>query len=549
MISFWRDTPRLLVILRHVVPLVLSFIRDRRRWLWWGAPVSRDAAFHVRRASLLVRSTAELGPAFVKLAQVFASRADLIPEPYISALATLTDRVPPVPWSAIHDTLYRDWGRAPETVLQDLSAEPLASGSLGQVHRARYAGEDVVVKVLRPGVEAIIERDVRLAQYIVDRVYRRFPHHHVRGFRIVLDEFARNVGGEMDFVREAEHGTRMRERFADEPRLRIPRVIAGLTQRHVLVMEYLDGVRIDQLDGTEALRHTSPRALTELLIETYARMMLRDGVFHADPHPGNLLVDARGRLILLDFGMVIEVPVATRKALFDTIIAAVRRDPAGTTDGFARLGMVAPGTSTADMEALVATLLDLAYSETATVERARVLADRVMRELFNWPIVLPGELVYFARTAALIEGVGARYDRNFNSIRVASPIVLKLRNELLAALLGDNGQRETLVTWAATLGAMAGTAMSAVRRVARGDTNPADLIPDTWREEPWWPGALFDRVRRVLPDPFAEQVETELHAGQHITTKPGAGRSAGIDTHLPHERAGDAVLGGHTNPG
>jgi predicted unusual protein kinase regulating ubiquinone biosynthesis (AarF/ABC1/UbiB family) len=548
MISFWRDTPRLLVILRHVVPLVLSFIRDQRRWLWWGQPVTRDAAFHVRRATRLMHSTAELGPAFVKLAQVFASRADLIPEPYISALATLTDRVPPVPWRSIRGTLERAWARDPDTVLQDLSAEPLASGSLGQVHRARLAGEDVVVKVLRPGVEAIIERDVRLAQYLVDRVYRRFPHHHVRGFRIVLDEFARNVGGEMDFVREAEHGTRMRDRFADEPRLRIPRVIPGLTRRDVLVMEYLEGTRIDRLDDSPALRHTSPRALTELLIETYARMMLRDGVFHADPHPGNLLVDDRGRLILLDFGMVIEVPVATRKALFDTIIAAVRKDPVGTTDGFARLGMVAPGTSTADMEALVSTLLDLAYSETATVERARVLADRVMRELFNWPIVLPGELVYFARTAALIEGVGARYDRNFNSIRVASPIVLKLRNELLAALLGDNGQRETLVTWAATLGAMAGTAMSAVRRVARGDTNPADLIPETWREEPWWPGALFDRVRRMLPDPLAEQVKTELHARQHGAAELGAGGRAGIDTHLSHQRTGDAVLGSHTDP-
>jgi len=549
MISFWRDTPRLLVILRHVVPLVLSFIRDQRRWLWWGEPAPRDPTFHTRRALQLVRSTAELGPAFVKLAQVFASRADLIPEPYISALATLTDRVPPVPWRSIRGTLERAWARNPDTVLEDLSPEPLASGSLGQVHRARLAGEDVVVKVLRPGVEAIIERDVRLAQYIVDRVYRRFPHHHVRGFRIVLDEFARNVGGEMDFVREAEHGTRMRERFADEPRLRIPRVIAGLTRRDVLVMEYLEGTRIDRLDGSLALRHTSPRALTELLIETYARMMLRDGVFHADPHPGNLLVDDRGRLILLDFGMVIEVPVATRKALFDTIIAAVRKDPVGTTDGFARLGMVAPGTSTADMEALVATLLDLAYTETATVERARVLADRVMRELFNWPIVLPGELVYFARTAALIEGVGARYDRNFNSIRVASPIVLKLRNELLAALLGDNGQRETLVTWAATLGAMAGTAISAVRRVARGDSTPADFIPAAWREEPWWPGALFESVRRVLPDPLAEEVETELHAGQNGAAKLGTGGRTGIDTNLPHERAGNAVLGGNPNPG
>jgi predicted unusual protein kinase regulating ubiquinone biosynthesis (AarF/ABC1/UbiB family) len=120
------------------------------------------------------------------------------------------------------------------------------------------------------------------------------------------------------------------------------------------------------------------------------------------------------------------------------------------------------------MQQLVSVLLDIAYRDLDMQDRARVLADQIMRELFNWPIVLPGELVYFARTAALIEGVGARYDRNFNSIRVASPVVLKLRRELLAALLGDDGERETLVTWAATLGLLAGGASAVVGKAWKG---------------------------------------------------------------------------------
>jgi predicted unusual protein kinase regulating ubiquinone biosynthesis (AarF/ABC1/UbiB family) len=190
-------------------------------------------------------------------------------------------------------------------------------------------------------------------------------------------------------------------------------------------------------------------------------------VFHADPHPGNLLVDAQGRIVLLDFGMVIDVGVPVRKALFETILAAIRRDANGTADGFFALGMVAPGTSHDAMRDLVQVLLDIAYQENAMEERARAIADRVMRELFNWPIVLPGELVYFARTAALIEGVGARYDRNFNSIRVASPVVLKLRRELLAVLLGDDGTREPIITFGATLGALAGTATAVFGRVWR----------------------------------------------------------------------------------
>ncbi|MEN9508850.1 MAG: hypothetical protein RLZZ621_1413 [Gemmatimonadota bacterium] len=464
----WRDLPRLLVILWRVVPLLVSFLRDHRRGIWWGTATPRTAAFHQRRARALVHHIAELGPAFVKLAQIFAARADLIPEPYLSALATLTDRVPPVPWPTLRQALASAWEADPDTVVQALDPTPLAAGSLGQVHRAQYEGRPVVVKVLRPGVEAIVTRDVRLARVIVSAIYRRWPHDHVLGFRVVLDEFAAHVGEEMDFEREAMQCLRMRERFADEPRLRIPDVETALTRRTVLVLEYLEGTRIDRLDARIASGRVSARALTEILIETYARMMLRDGVFHADPHPGNLLVDDQGRLVLLDFGMVIDVPVATRKALFDTIIAAIRRDAAGTAQGFFALGMVAPGTPSESMRELVDTLLDIAYTETSTIERARVLADRVMRELFNWPIVLPGELVYFARTAALIEGIGARYDRNFNSIRVASPIVLRLRHELLAALVGHaDGPPDRLTMMAATIGALAGGAVSVLRRAWR----------------------------------------------------------------------------------
>jgi predicted unusual protein kinase regulating ubiquinone biosynthesis (AarF/ABC1/UbiB family) len=387
----WRDVPRLLVILWRAVPLVVSLLRDQRRWVTRGAPVRRSEPFHVRRARVLVQQLAALGPAFVKLAQIFATRADLIPEPYLSSLSTLTDRVPPVPWSSLRPIIAAAWQANPDDVVDGLDPIPLAAGSLGQVHRARYQGREVVVKVLRPHVDAIVTRDVRLARAIVSWVYARWPHHHVLGFQVVLDEFGRHVGEEMDFEREAMQCMRMRERFADERRLRIPRIETALTRRDVLVMEYLEGTRIDRLDAQIASGLVSPRALVETLIESYARMMLRDGVFHADPHPGNLLVDAEGRIILLDFGMVIDVPVATRKALFDTIIAAIRRDPTGTANGFFTLGLVAPGTPPETMAALVEVLLGIAYAEVSTVERARVLADRIMRELFDWPIVLPGE--------------------------------------------------------------------------------------------------------------------------------------------------------------
>ena len=389
----WRDLPRLVAILWRLVPMVVSFLRDRRRWIRRGGPLERSPAFHERRARRVVRDLAALGPAFVKLAQIFASRADLVPEPYLAALGTLTDRVPPVPWAQLRAELQQAWQADPDHIVDQLDPSPLAAGSLGQVHRARYQGRDVVVKILRPRVEAVVVRDVRLARAIVNAVYARFPHHHVLGFRVVLDEFARHVGEEMDFEREAMQCMKMRERFLDEPRLRIPRVETALTRRNVLVLEFMEGTRIDALDAQIARGDVSPRALVETLIESYARMMLRDGVFHADPHAGNLLVDAEGRIVLLDFGMVIDVDIPVRKALFETILAAIRRDADATAAGFFALGMVAPGTTPDAMSNLVRVLLDIAYQDTAMEDRARAIADRVMRELFNWPIVLPGELV------------------------------------------------------------------------------------------------------------------------------------------------------------
>ncbi|MBC8086755.1 MAG: AarF/ABC1/UbiB kinase family protein [Phycisphaerae bacterium] len=459
-----RDGARVVVIVARIAPMLISFRRDFRRYLKWGGPVPRTPAFHQRRADRVVHSIASLGPAFVKLAQIFATRADLVPQPYLGALGTLVDRVPTVAWPEIRSVIEKSWGMDPDTVVQNLDSTPLAAGSLGQVHRATYQGRNVVVKVLRPNVEEVVIRDVRIARRMVDWMYRHFPHHHVLGFRVVLDEFGVHVREEMNFVREGDQCTRMRKRFADEPRLRIPMVETALTRREVLVMEYLEGTRVDALDEQIAAGLVSPNALVETLIEIYARMMLRDGVFHADPHPGNLLVTKEGVLVLLDFGMVIEVPVETRKGLFDAIVAAVRRDVEGTTDSFYALGLVAPGTDRSVMLELVEVLMNIAYSETAMNERARAVADRVMHELFEWPVVLPGELVYFARTAALIEGIGGRYDRNFNSIRVASPVVIRLRKELLAVLTGQDAKTANpVVGWAAMLGALAGGAVGYLR--------------------------------------------------------------------------------------
>src|SRR6476661_2622430 len=156
---------RVVVIVRHILPFVLSFLRDRRRWIVAGAPVVRTDEFHLRRARGLVAAIGTLGPTFVKLAQVFAGRADLFPETYVRALSTLTDQVPPVPLAAVERTIVESYGKPAAEVFQRFDPVPIAAASLGRVHRAAFEGREVFVKVLRPGIEQLVASDVKAATW------------------------------------------------------------------------------------------------------------------------------------------------------------------------------------------------------------------------------------------------------------------------------------------------------------------------------------------------------------------------------------------------
>lgn len=462
---------RVVVIVRHILPFVLSFLRDRRRWIIAGQPVSRSDEFHRRRAEALVAAIGTLGPTFVKLAQVFAGRADLFPEQYVRALSTLTDQVPPVPLEAVERTIVESYGKPPSELFERFDANPIAAASLGQVHRASYEGREVVVKVLRPGIERLVASDVKAAKRILALLERRFATNpHVRGLRVSVEEFSLRIGEEMDFRKEAHNADRIRANFAGNRRVVIPRIEHDLVRQRVLVMEYMRGVRIDRADSAEApavgVRRARSADIVATVMELYIQMMLVDGLFHADPHPGNLLVAPDGRIVLLDFGMVVPVPRETRWHLIQTVFAAIRKDVDGVVAGFDALGVIEADANPEIVRDLVRALLDLAHSRTTVPERIEMLlADQVMGTLYDWPVTLPREMVYFARAAALIEGLGVHYDARFNPILFTAPIALRMRRRILNSL-GDQPARdpnEWVYTLSGVLGAVAGVMTRAGR--------------------------------------------------------------------------------------
>ncbi|MDQ2664853.1 MAG: AarF/UbiB family protein [Gemmatimonadota bacterium] len=430
---------RFAVIVFRLGPFALAFWRDYRRWFFFGAPARRSDQDHINRADRLVTTLARLGPTFVKMAQVFAGRADLLAPVYAMRLITLTDQVPGVPLSEVERIIREEYGAPADEIFESFDRTPLAAASLGQVHRARYGGEEVVVKVLRPGVEALVAKDVAAAKRIVAMVERWWPNPHVIGTRVVIDEFSLRVAEEMDFRLEAANAAAIGANFATTREVWIPRVIAPLIRQRALVLEYCPGLRIDRLDVWVAEGRVTPERLVREVMELYARMMLVHGLFHADPHPGNMHVAADGRIILLDFGMVVRVPIELRRELVAAIFAAIRKDPVALAESFHHLGLVAPGADAGTIQRLASTLLSVSAQRTTTRERVELLANEVLAELYDWPVILPNQLVYFARTASLIEGLGVHYDDHFNALQFATPIALSLRSLILTSLYPNGG--------------------------------------------------------------------------------------------------------------
>ena len=421
---------RSLIVFFNLLPFVLSFLRDQRKFIFFGSSLIVTKAAHLKRAKKLTAKIAHLGPTFIKLTQILSSRADLLPEIYLNQLSTLQDKVPPLETKKIIKVVENEFNKPIGEIFEKFSDESIAAASLGQVHRATFKGEDVVVKVLRPGVEELISVDISILMIIINFLLRVFPTHEINILSTIVREFSKIIKEEMNFSREAENVLRFQKNFAGNENIIIPDVYMELNTKRVLVLKYYKGIKIDQIEELTRINLDIKKILENLII-IYSQQVLIDGFFHADPHPGNIFVNQEGKIILLDFGMVITIDEETKRELVKTAIAGANRNFDGLMEGLSMLGIIGPEINLTVLKDAAEMMMNIFDKKKISKKRIKELSNEIFNTFYHFPLNLPSNLVYLFKTAILIEGIGMKYDPDFNGIKDGTPIVKKMFGKAL----------------------------------------------------------------------------------------------------------------------
>ncbi|MCY0878564.1 MAG: AarF/UbiB family protein [Firmicutes bacterium] len=427
--ALWRSYRIIFLFLSILWELLWAGLRLRNQ-----PPDIADPAYEAlyRRQALRFRQNAEeMGGLLIKVGQFLSSRVDLLPKAYLDELAKLQDHVQPASWPEIRPVLERELGPL-ERHFVWFSETPLAAASLGQVYEAVLAtGERVAVKVQRPRIDRIVEADLQALRWIVAIATRLTTFGKTFDLYTVLKEFRRLVFEELDYHRELANTELIRQDLQSFPHVIVPKTYPHLSTARVLVMEYFDGIKIDHVAELEA-HQISPADVAERVIRLYLHMVMESGVYHADPHAGNILVAANGDLILLDYGMVGTLDLATKRNLRHLFVAVSQRNASGLLDAMAALGMIRPEADLAALRRRVAYLFDRYYAETldqlGQLDIPQLLRDFEM-VLRDEAIQVPGYFAFLGRAIAILVGLATALYPEINLMQLFAPYAQRFITE------------------------------------------------------------------------------------------------------------------------
>jgi len=379
----------------------------------------RLSEIHRRNAESILKTATELQGLIIKLGQILGARADIVPDEYIEVLSQLHDTVPSRPYHVIKRHVERELNAPLEDVFAEFSPQPIASASLAQVHRGRlHDGRDVAVKVQYPEIEEIVEVDlqnIRALGRLAGWILRDYD------LKSMVDELSENAPMELDFIHEGKNAEACAANFADQDNIIVPKIYWEHTTRRVLVMEFVEGIKITDLEAIDAAgidRHE----MVQVLTESYFKQIFAHGFFHADPHPGNLFVQPGPKIVIVDFGIAKELPPGFLAGFIRLVTTLIGGPSEDLPKAFRDLGFHTKYEDDTVFETIGEAMATRLARNSEFNENRELMAefqDNMMRVFRENPVVrVPGEFLYLGRVMGLLAGLGVQLGSRVNLLEV-----------------------------------------------------------------------------------------------------------------------------------
>lgn len=425
----YNSWQRTIDVWSFVLSLRLHVLFDNAKWAYLGG-FSEDKQKNRRRktASWLRESVLQLGPTFIKLGQLSSTRSDLFPHEFVDELAKLQDRVPAFSSEKARCFIENELGAPIEQLFKRFEDQPIAAASLGQVHRAiLHNGEKVVVKVQRPGLKRLFDIDLRNLKLIAEYFQRSETFGGpTRDWIGIYDECATILYQEIDYINEGKNADRFRRDFRNTKWVRVPLVFWDYTATKVLTLEYVPGVKINELKALDLQGYNRSR-IASRAIEAYLIQILKTGFFHADPHPGNLAVDLDEALIYYDFGMMGEIKSFTRERLLDLFYAIYEKDAKKVIQRLIDLEALQPTGDMSSVRRSVQFFLDNLLSQGPDQQQTlAAIGEDLFAIAQDQPFRFPSTFTFVLRAFSTLEGIGNILDPDFSFVKVAAPYAQEL---------------------------------------------------------------------------------------------------------------------------
>ncbi|MGG6297074.1 ABC1 kinase family protein [Leptolyngbya sp. AN02str] len=435
----WLTIWRSLVVIGTFVGFFLGLKFDE----WQGlAEVNRP-----RRATQIRKILTRLGPTFIKVGQALSTRPDLIRKDYLDELIKLQDQLPPFSNAIAFSIIEAELDRSVSEIYREISPDPVAAASLGQVYRAKlYSGEEVAVKVQRPNLLPTLTLDLHLMRWSATWLGPLLPLNLGHDLTLIVDEFGIKLFEEVDYQNEGRNAEKFAANFADDPRVKVPEIYWQHSSQHVLTLEWINGFKLNDFDRIRE-SNLDPNVLIEIGVTTGLRQLLEFGFFHADPHPGNLFAMPDGRMAYIDFGMMDQLDQTTKETLVDSVVHLINKDYEDLAADFVRLGFLTPKTNIVPIIPALEKVLGNAIGKNVGDFNFKTVTDDFSELMYEYPFRVPAKFALIIRSLVTQEGLALTLSPDFRIVEVAYPYVARrlltgetpeLRRRLLELLFKDD---------------------------------------------------------------------------------------------------------------